>query len=227
MLIGIFSMGLFIVSAIYILQSLYRYPILTTFQILCATLSKVYSFQNPFGSAWLFWYTRECSTAFLVANLPNCWVLIRHVFNLTSLNGSYRNATYSQNQRRTHMYGTGTRITNKSKSQADTKQSMITSKLRSSSKRGLTRSDSIDELPLEIWQQVNVEVKTTEQQENNAFDFDLENDAGLKHGIQTRVVAVGKGNASTSSDSRASDDRRSSESIRGKEDRATTPRSSV
>lgn len=40
------------------------------FTILAAILNKVYSFSQPFGAAWTYWYTRESSTALLVANLP-------------------------------------------------------------------------------------------------------------------------------------------------------------
>lgn len=37
---------------------------------------------------WTFWYIREASTAILVANIPNCWPLLRRIFNLRSFSGS-------------------------------------------------------------------------------------------------------------------------------------------
>lgn len=62
--------------------------ILIDLQILCAVLNKYYSFAEPFSSQWTFWYIREASTAVLVANMPNCWSLMRRLFNLRSFNGS-------------------------------------------------------------------------------------------------------------------------------------------
>ncbi|KAK4903248.1 hypothetical protein LTR27_000176 [Elasticomyces elasticus] len=69
-LVGIFSLGIFV--------------------ILAAILNKVYSvcnnllqshpfFSQPYGSLWTYWYVRESSTALLVANLPFCWVLWRKI----------------------------------------------------------------------------------------------------------------------------------------------------
>lgn len=56
------------------------------FVILCAILNKAYSWHDPFGSQWTFWYIREASTAILVSNLPYVWQLIarykdRRVYN--------------------------------------------------------------------------------------------------------------------------------------------------
>jgi len=36
---------------------------------------------------WTFWYIREASTAFLVANLPFIWTLLRRMFKLKSFSG--------------------------------------------------------------------------------------------------------------------------------------------
>lgn len=58
-LIGIFSLGVFV--------------------ILSAILNKVYSFSQPFGAMWTFWYVRESSTALLVANLPFVWTVWRKI----------------------------------------------------------------------------------------------------------------------------------------------------
>ncbi|KAE8334205.1 hypothetical protein BDV24DRAFT_170433 [Aspergillus arachidicola] len=67
-------------------------------QVICVTLSKVYSFKDRFSPVWLFWYAREASTAICVANIPNCWSLVRRVFNLRSWSGS------SHSKGRTHRY---------------------------------------------------------------------------------------------------------------------------
>ncbi|KAF5007036.1 hypothetical protein FDECE_6620 [Fusarium decemcellulare] len=61
---------------------------LGAFTILSAILNKFYSFNEPFGSNWTFWYIRESSTALITANLPYIWTLLRRLFNLSSFNGS-------------------------------------------------------------------------------------------------------------------------------------------
>ena len=66
-LCGIFGLGIFVIFA--------------------AVLNKYYSFNEPFGSLWTFWYVRESSTAMIVANLPFLWTLLRRVFKL----GSFEN----------------------------------------------------------------------------------------------------------------------------------------
>ncbi|KAH9905642.1 hypothetical protein F4778DRAFT_727017 [Xylariomycetidae sp. FL2044] len=60
---------------------------LGVFTILSAILNKFYSFTEPFGSAWTFWYIRESSTAIITANLPFTWTLLQRIFNLTSFAG--------------------------------------------------------------------------------------------------------------------------------------------
>jgi len=50
------------------------------FVILAAILNKVYSFTEPFGAEWTFWYVRESSTALLVANLPFLSTLWKRVY---------------------------------------------------------------------------------------------------------------------------------------------------
>ncbi|KAF2871506.1 hypothetical protein BDV95DRAFT_467220, partial [Massariosphaeria phaeospora] len=52
------------------------------FVILASVLNKYYSFTTPYEPTWIFWYTRESSTAILVANLPFTWTLLRKVFKL-------------------------------------------------------------------------------------------------------------------------------------------------
>jgi phosphate starvation-inducible membrane PsiE len=52
------------------------------FAIIAAVLNKYYSFTQPYGGGWVFWYTRESSTAVIVANLPFTWTLLRRVFKV-------------------------------------------------------------------------------------------------------------------------------------------------
>ncbi|GAB1197815.1 hypothetical protein APSETT444_007118 [Aspergillus pseudonomiae] len=136
-----------------------------TAQILCATLSKVSSFKDPFSPQWLFWYVREASTAVCVANIPNCWSLVRRVFNLSSWTGS------SHSKGRTHHYtpygyGTGTHSRTR-RHTASQKKSLWTSVSMS----GVRKTESVEEImkedpeqqshqgiPLEIWHQTSIHV---------------------------------------------------------------------
>lgn len=70
---------------------------LGSFVILCAILNKFYSFTQPFGSEWTYWYVRESSTAILTANAPYLWALIRRVFHFRSL-GSTSGQRYGYTQ---------------------------------------------------------------------------------------------------------------------------------
>jgi hypothetical protein len=69
----LFSLGLFIMA--------------------CAIASKYYSFRQPFSPIWIFWYTREASTAVVVTNMAHVWTGIRRVFHLRSFTGSEERRT--------------------------------------------------------------------------------------------------------------------------------------
>lgn len=56
-----------------------------SFTIVSAVLNKYYSFNDPYGSQWIFWYVRESSTALITANLSQTWTLARKVLRITSL----------------------------------------------------------------------------------------------------------------------------------------------
>jgi hypothetical protein len=68
---------------------------LGTFVIICAILNKVYSFNQPFGLQWTFWYVRESSTALLTANAAFVWALLRRIFKLRSLGSFSGKPTYN------------------------------------------------------------------------------------------------------------------------------------
>jgi hypothetical protein len=57
------------------------------FSAVCAILSKVSSFRNPFSTQWFYWYCREASTIMIVSNMPYSWALLRRLFKLRSLVG--------------------------------------------------------------------------------------------------------------------------------------------
>ncbi|KAI1148476.1 hypothetical protein F4825DRAFT_94423 [Nemania diffusa] len=67
-LCGVFALGLFTIGA--------------------AIANKYYSFSEPYGIAWTYWYIRESSTALIVANIPFLWTTVRFFFRLTSFYGS-------------------------------------------------------------------------------------------------------------------------------------------
>ncbi|KAI0196986.1 hypothetical protein F4808DRAFT_297993 [Astrocystis sublimbata] len=67
-LCGVFTLGLFTIGA--------------------AIANKFYSFTEPYGSQWTYWYVRESSTAIIVANIPFLWTIMRFFFRLTSFSGS-------------------------------------------------------------------------------------------------------------------------------------------
>ncbi len=113
-LCGVFALGAFTVSPRLsnfpsewlVLYSDVRLCLFTetdeTNQILSAILNKFYSFSQPFGSDWTFWYIRESSTALIVANLPLTWPLLRRVFDLRSFNAESSNLRYGQSSSRFH-----------------------------------------------------------------------------------------------------------------------------
>ncbi|CAG9980389.1 unnamed protein product [Clonostachys byssicola] len=109
------------------------------FTILSAILSKYYSFNQPFGVDWTYWYIRESSTAIITANLPLTWSLLQKCFGLKSFK-DYSNPYSNQNTNsrfRSTTYG------------------------RQSNKRGGTRSASqerITNVPLKIYQKREVQV---------------------------------------------------------------------
>ena len=61
-LIGIFSIGIFAIAA--------------------AALNSYYSFAQPYGRMWMFWYIRESSVAVIVANIPFTWTILRELFEV-------------------------------------------------------------------------------------------------------------------------------------------------
>lgn len=108
------------------------YIMLTRAKILCAILNKFYSFTQPFGSEWTFWYIRESSTALITASLPMTWTLFRHMFNLRSFMGSSKDR-----------YGSRP-ITDYSGSRSQTHRSAARSVVRSVAHPEATDVDSFD-----------------------------------------------------------------------------------
>ncbi|KAB2570062.1 Family decarboxylase [Lasiodiplodia theobromae] len=119
---------------------------LGTFSILSAILNKFYSFTEPFGSAWVFWYVRESSTAILTANIPFTWTLLQRTLNIGSFAGSSRGRSRTTYHQFNHSHSTkNATISRKVPRQDD-----------------LERNDSQEQIvPLEIWQNVQLSVHTS------------------------------------------------------------------
>lgn len=130
-------------------------------QILAAALNKYYSFTQPFGSEWTFWYIRESSTAIIVTNLPSTWTLCRRVFNLRSFHGKSSGARTSEaagSRFARSGYGNG-------RSHISTTERRIIT--RSESQEQIFHDDGLDlPIPLKIYQQHEVSIKTERIDEN-------------------------------------------------------------
>ncbi|KAI1848312.1 hypothetical protein JX265_013814 [Neoarthrinium moseri] len=132
---------------------------LGVFTILSAILNKFYSFSQPFGAAWTFWYIRESSTALITANLPFTWTLLQRSFNLSSLDdkSSYTRTSEAVSRCFRSAYGEETRR-------------------RVSISRGggieLGLSDSQEQInnsfgiPLKVFQQTEVRVSTCKSEKS-------------------------------------------------------------
>ena len=150
-----------------------------TSQILCAVLNKYYSFAHPFSPMWEFWYIREASTAFYVANMPMCWSLMRRLFNLRAFNGlTSSNGARSRSKSipiaSTYAHASlASRLGIKDKSQSVTSTSRLdnSSRIAGNSswwdrEAGLSRSESEEyivggtkrDVPLEIWESREVDI---------------------------------------------------------------------
>ncbi|KAJ9155075.1 Decarboxylase [Pleurostoma richardsiae] len=117
------------------------------FTILSAILNKFYSFNDPFGTDWVFWYIRESSTALICANLAHIWTLLRRVLHLKSF------IEKSSNQRSGPASGFRS---NFSRAQGSVGRDEVSLE-RSGSQDWINRDDSI---PLKIYQRQEVEVRT-------------------------------------------------------------------
>ncbi|KAB8212909.1 hypothetical protein BDV33DRAFT_231094 [Aspergillus novoparasiticus] len=140
------------------------------FIIICATLSKVYSFKDRFSPVWLFWYTREASTTICIANIPNCWTLVRRIFNLRSWTGSSRSKGGTHHCT-PYGYEPGTHTRTRGPT-ASREKSLRTSVTISGVQKTESAEDIINadreqanqEIPLEIWHHTSIHVKEEQLQ---------------------------------------------------------------
>jgi hypothetical protein len=129
-------------------------------QILSAILNKYYSFSQPYGTDWTYWYIRESSTAIIVANLPFTWTLLQRVFNVRSFHGKSTGATPARTSRIRSAYGN---LTSRASRFHDDK---IMSTIRGERSLGSTESqEQINEfpgVPLRIYKQNEVCITSEE-----------------------------------------------------------------
>lgn len=146
---------------------------LGSFTILSAILNKFYSFKEPFGSNWTFWYIRESSTALITTNLPYIWTLLRRLFNLKSFNGSsHKKSTNPSTQFRSNF----------SRSHR--------SAARGGDETGLRRLDSEEQMyssysvPLKIYQRHDVEISSEEATPGQRYSPT----GGIPHELHSTVI---------------------------------------
>ncbi|RGP69484.1 hypothetical protein FSPOR_4588 [Fusarium sporotrichioides] len=133
------------------------------FTILAATMSKIYSLGDPYGTEWSYWYIREVSTAVIAANLPLTWTLLQRVFRLGSFSARYGYGK-SSNQR------TGEAGTSRFRSAYGNLSSMDRRPKRQPYvEPGMSLNDSQEEIngkgiPLKIYQKNEVTVDITTEE---------------------------------------------------------------
>ncbi|KAI9745526.1 MAG: hypothetical protein M1818_001060 [Claussenomyces sp. TS43310] len=172
-----------------------------TFVIACAITNKVYSFTQPFAVIWTYWYVREASTAILVANIPNCWPLLRRLFNLRSFNGTTGETPMPQSGAKSQIKGPGHQLHSMSSPAWPDRRAGRVSK--SESEEDITLEAS-KQIPLEIWQDTEVRVIDRPGDEawmangmRNMYDDNGSEKYSSPYGLTTTVVTA---RPSTSSD---------------------------
>jgi hypothetical protein len=186
---------------------------LGVFVISCAAINKYYSFTEPFSPIWTFWYAREASTAILVANIPNCWPLMRKLFGLRSFAGLSEDTS-------AHHHGTSGTMTGSRSHKLNSHQHHPSVRIESQDDISIfgngriSRSDSREHIngkdrdsgavvPLEIWQDVEVHVdgaigdeRDLEQRRKRRI-LDLEIGQSSHHGFQSKTTVSAQGMQST------------------------------
>ncbi|KAJ6102925.1 hypothetical protein N7486_005352 [Penicillium sp. IBT 16267x] len=113
-----------------------KIPVLIVFSmgivvILCAIISKYFTFHNIYDSSYQFWYLREASIGMYVTNAPLIWALVR---SMVSFLKSPSNAT--DGKYNSHQYGTN-RIGNpRSKPGTDTRSTRVLTRMYDNETRG-------------------------------------------------------------------------------------------
>lgn len=190
-------------------------------QIICAILNKYYSFTQPFGSDWTFWYMRESSTALIAANLPLTWPIFQRVFNLKSfLDNSPSNRSGSNGRYTTF----SSRLRSRGRSAEDEDHNLDRSRhrsIRDTLSSAIDRSESEERIytttvPLKIYQKREVEISTLPAGPDDTKDRLRRKSSTetLPDGLKTVVNVMGGGERS-SSKSRKYDESTSEKSVGG------------
>lgn len=159
-----------------------------TFTIISAVLNKYYSFSQPFGSDWTFWYIRESSTALIAANLPLTWTLLQRLFNLRSFAEKYSNQ-HSGNVMSSHFRSGNNRTNNGGRSTLRGTRHSAVDRSRSDSEERINAGFAI---PLKIYQKREVEISTQEAgDEETQRKMRMSSSDSLPDGLKTVVNVKG------------------------------------
>ncbi|KFH48815.1 hypothetical protein ACRE_003600 [Hapsidospora chrysogenum ATCC 11550] len=158
-----------------------------TFTIISAVLNKYYSFTQPFGLDWTFWYIRESSTAIIAANLPLTWTLLQHVFHLKSFHEKYANQythSHSRSGFRSNGYG--------SRNPRSTIRGTVSSAIdRSASEERINQGFA--SIPLKIYQKREIQISTLPAGPDDHRRAGMSSTDSLPDGLKTRVDVQGGG----------------------------------
>lgn len=161
-----------------------------TFTIISAVLNKYYSFTEPFGTDWTYWYIRESSTAIIAANLPLTWTLLQRVFHFKSFQEKYAHQ-YSHSRTGFHSNGYGTR------QPRSTIRGTISSAIdRSASEERINQGFS--SIPLKIYQKREIEISTLPAGPDDHRRAGRTSTDSLPDGLKTKVDVQGGGTSHSS-----------------------------
>jgi len=160
-----------------------------TFTIVSAVLNKYYSFNQPFGSDWTFWYIRESSTAIIAANLPLTWTLMQRVFNLKSFAEKY----YSNQRSRSGGVQTNSqfRSTNYIDRQRHRRRADSLGSLGETDRSA--SEEHINPIPLKIYQKHEVEISTLPAHDDDGRRMRMASTDSLPDGLKTVTNVRGGG----------------------------------
>ena len=97
------------------------------FQIICAIVSKIFTFRDVFDTSYQFWYLREASVGIYISNLPYIWGFVRQVLPSLRLSTGARGNSNGRNYvARPSMLSHNTfhHISSASRSEGDNKYTM-------------------------------------------------------------------------------------------------------
>ncbi|KAF8247372.1 hypothetical protein K440DRAFT_584731 [Wilcoxina mikolae CBS 423.85] len=151
-LVGIFSLGLFVVLA--------------------AVLSKYYNFSNPTTTIYMLWYIRESSTAIYVANVPMLWPLVRRIFRAGTFAGSTGSQGYHKGSNGSSGHELSQRMHRGKAKQLDSVLDTEINPSPNGSQERINKKISMQEGRIEIEQRVSFSVEEQRPPADGTFDVE-------------------------------------------------------